>query len=128
MPVAIRNDNTERFDLKTLPGAFIVLRKMSYGQILERRAMMKISFQSQGKSKNMAGEIAMANQKIQIFEFRNCVIEHNLERTEGVLLNLGADVDVISLDPQVGQEIEKYIEQLNNFEGDEVEEGNSSGE
>jgi hypothetical protein len=104
---------------------------MSYGQILERRAMMKISFQSQKGNKNMAGEIAMANKMIQIFEFRQCVVEHNLERVEGELLNLSNEADVTSLDPKVGQEIEKFIEGLNNFDedGSEAEtQGNSTGE
>jgi hypothetical protein len=89
--------------------------------------MMKVTFQSQGKSKNMAGEIAMANQAIQLFEFQHCVVEHNLEKIEGTLLNLSNEVDVVSLDSRVGQEIEKLIGDRNNFEDDE-DEGNSSGE
>jgi len=128
MPVAIRSNSTERFDLKTLDGAFVVLRKMDYGQILERRAMLKLTFSNHGKGKNdVAGEIAMANKNVNLFEFRYCVIEHNLERIEGQLLNLSNPVDVASLDPRVGQEIEKLIEDMNNFDGDD-DEGNSKGE
>lgn len=127
MPVAVRSTDTEKFDLKTLPGAFVVLRKMSYGQILERRSLTKLTFASQGRSKNVEGEIAMADRKVNLFEYRNCVVEHNLERIEGQLLDLKNPVDVESLDPQVGQEIEKLIEDMNNFEGDE-DEGNSERE
>lgn len=127
MPVAVRSTDTEKFDLKTLPGAFVVLRKMSYGQILERRSLTKLTFASQGRSKNVEGEIAMADRKVNLFEYRNCVVEHNLERIEGQLLDLKNPADVESLDPQVGQEIEKLIEDMNNFEGDE-DEGNSERE
>lgn len=127
MPVAVRNNDTDKFDLKTLSGAFVVLRKMSYGQILQRRALMKLTFTSQGKNKPAEGEIAMANKAVNLYEFRNCVVEHNLERVEGTLLDLSNPNDVEALEPKVGQEIEKLIEDMNNFEGDD-DEGNSSGE
>lgn len=131
MPVAVRSDDTETFKLKSLEGAFVTLRRMSYGQILERRAMMKLSFVSQGKNKPAEGEIAMANKKVNLYEFQKCVVEHNLEKVEGQLLNLSNAADVELLDPKVGQEIERYIEKLNNLEdedaGDE-DPGNSSSE
>jgi hypothetical protein len=131
MPVAVRSTETERFDLKTCPGGFVLLRRMSYGQILERRALMKLTFTSQGKNKPAEGEIAMANKKINLYEFRHCIAEHNLEKVEGELLNLSNPADVDLLDPKVGQEIEKYIEKLNNFEDEDsgdLDPGNSSGE
>jgi hypothetical protein len=129
MPVAIRSSDTEKFDLTTLPGAFVELRKMSYGQILERRALTKLTFSSQGKGRNssVAGEIAMADRTVNLFEYRNCVVSHNLERVEGQLLDLTNPNDVQSLDPRVGQEIEKLIEDMNNFDGDDDME-NSKGE
>jgi hypothetical protein len=129
MPVAIRNEDTEKFDLKTLPGGTVTLRKMSYGQILERRALTKLTFSTQGKgrSSSVAGEIAMADRAVNLFEFRCCVVGHNLERVEGQLLDLTNPNDVIALDPRVGQEIEKLIEDMNNFEGDDDTE-NSKGE
>jgi hypothetical protein len=128
MPVAVRSMESQRFELKTLPGAFVVLRKMTYGQVLERRALTKLSFSSQGKGRNanLAGEIEMASRAVNLFEFRNCVVDHNLEKVEGTGLDLRSPVDVDALDPQVGQEIEKLIEDMNNFEDDDLE--NSKGE
>ena len=131
MPVAVRSTGTERFELKTLEGAFVTLRKMSYGQILTRRAMMKLTFQTQGKNKSVEGEIAMANKKVNLYEFQTCVVEHNLERESGQLLNLSDPNDVEMLDPKVGQEIEQYMNQLNNFEDEdsgEEDPGNSPSE
>lgn len=128
MPVAVRNTSTERHELKSLPGAFVVLRKLSYGQIIERRTMMKLSLQMSGKKKDMQGEMAMANKRVNEFEFAHCVVEHNLEMTEGRLLNLGNPTEVAMLDPKVGQEIEGFINDMNNFEDEDEDEGNSSGE
>lgn len=131
MPVAIRSTDTKRFNLKTLPEGFVVLRRMTYGQILERRAMMKVSFISGGKGKSAEAEMTMANKKVNLYEFEKCIVEHNLEKEEGKLLNLTNATDIELLDPKVGQEIEKYIEDLNNLNdedaGDE-DPGNSPSE
>lgn len=124
MPVAVANlEETVRKDLKTLPGAFVVLRKMNYGQVIARREMLKMSVSSAKGSKDFRGEMAMASKEITRFEFSHCVVEHNLEREEGVLLNLSSVTDFDVLDPRVGQEIEKYIGDMNNFE-EEDDEGN----
>ena len=123
MPKAVVNlEDTERIELKTLDGAFVVLRRMSFGQITERRALMKLSIASSKGSKDVKGEMAMANALITQYEFRSCVVEHNLEKDDvGTLLNLSSPVDLASLDPRVGQEIESLIEARNNFDEDDQE-------
>lgn len=123
MPKAVVNlEDTERIELKTLDGAFVVLRRMSFGQITERRALMKLSIASSKGSKDVKGEMAMANAQITQYEFRSCVVEHNLEKDDvGTLLNLSSPVDLASLDPRVGQEIESLIEARNNFDEDDQE-------
>lgn len=123
MPRATANpEDTEKIDLKTLSGAWIVLRRMTFGQITERRALMKMSIASTKGSKDVKGEMAMANAEITRFEFRCCVVEHNLEKDdEGTLLNLFNPIDLAMLDPRVGQEIERAIEGRNNFDEDDQE-------
>jgi hypothetical protein len=124
MPVAVANlQETVRKDLKTCPGGYVVLRPMNYGQVIARREMLKMSVSSAKGSKDFKGEMAMASKEITRFEFGHCVVEHNLEKEEGVPLNLSAAGDFDLLDPRVGQEIEKYIGEMNNFE-DEDDEGN----
>lgn len=120
MPVAVANtEDTERFDLKSLAGAFVVLRRMTYGQVVQRRAMMKLAISSGGTKKSFAGEMAMASEEIQRFEFARCVVDHNLEDNDGRKLDLSGPVDFAKLDPRVGQEIEGLIGDMNNFEDDE---------
>jgi hypothetical protein len=112
-------ESTQKFDLKTLPEGFIVLRRMSYGQILQRRMFTKLEVSSEGKSKDFRGEMAMANRRVTEFEFQHCVVDHNLEDGSGRKLDLTRAADFNQLDPKIGQEIEKYISEMNNFEEDE---------
>jgi hypothetical protein len=127
MPRATVNlEDTETHNLKTAPpDGKVVLRRMSYGQIVQRRAMLKMSFSGDAKKGKdaVAGEIAMADEKITQFEFKTCIVDHNLEDDQGKKLNLASPVDFNRLDPRVGQEIEKLIGDMNNF-NEEDEEGN----
>lgn len=109
---------TKRFELKTCPDGFVVLQRMSFGQILERRMFSKLAVTS-GKGKEFAGEMAMANRHTTEFEFRSCVVDHNLEDQGGRRLDLKNPIDFGKLDSKVGQEIESYISEMNNFEDDE---------
>jgi len=112
-------ESTQKYDLKTLEEGFVVLRRMSYGDILQRRTFTKIEIGGDSKSKDFRGELAMANRKVTEFEFAKCVVDHNLEDASGRKLNLNAPSDFNQLDPRVGQEIEEYISEMNNFEADE---------
>lgn len=120
MPNAtVQIDTTEHKDLKSLPGGFVVLRRLSYGQMVQRRAMMKLTIEAGGASKDLRGEMAMASEAITMFEFQHAIVDHNLEDASGRKLNLGAPVDFASLDPRVGTEIEELIQKMNDFSDDE---------
>lgn len=124
MPKATLNmAETERKELKTLEGGFVVLRRMSYGQMQERKALMKLTIGGSSKSKDFQGEMELASKKIAEFSFKSCIVEHNLNPgdDESVLLDFNSPVDVASLHPRVGSEIEKYIDEMNNFEDDDQE-------
>jgi hypothetical protein len=123
MPVATIDFTAdgERKDLKTLAGGFVVLRRMTYGQTLERRAIMKLTFTTQKGKKNIEGELAMGNRRVQLYEFQHCIVEHNLTDAQERPLNLSDPVVLDRLDPRVGQEIESLISDMNNFEDDEDE-------
>jgi hypothetical protein len=116
-------DDTVRKDLKTLPEGFVVLRRLTFGQMLQRREMLKLTMSKASGSKDFVGEMAMASSATTIYEFRHCIVEHNLEDDNGQLLNFANERDFQRLDPKVGQEIEKYIGDLNNFD-EEDEQGN----
>lgn len=112
---------TESKDLNTCPGGFVVLRRMSYGEKLHRQGLamnMKIGAGS-GKGKGFEGEMALANDKVTLYEFSVCIVDHNLEDKEGRKLNLTTIQDIKSLHPKIGDEINQLIEDMNNYEVDE---------
>jgi hypothetical protein len=128
MPKASVSLETEKKDLKTAPpDGYVVLRRMSYGQSVERRSMLTMGFEAaDGNKSDLRGEMAIGNKRITLFEFSHCVVEHNLfvDEEETILFDFtkGDPTVLDKLDPKVGQEIEKYIADMNNFS--EEDQGN----
>jgi hypothetical protein len=126
MPLAVTNQEGERHELKSLPGAYVVLRRLTYGQKLKRLEVSSKMTVAMGKGKgDTKGELDMMQFAATFFDFQRCITEHNLEKdTNGTLLNFTSQQDFLILDPRVGDEISKLLDKMNNFEDDE-ESGNS---
>jgi hypothetical protein len=133
MPIATANlAPEEKKDLKTCPGGWVVLRRMTYGQKLDRmKHVGKLSVDMRGKGKGTKGEMEMLQKGSTIYDFQACIVEHNLEKNIGtdenpniVPMNLKTMVDIDALDPRIGEEISSLIDELNNFE---IEEGDGQG-
>ena len=128
-----RIETEEHLDLKTLPGGWVKLRRMTYGQSLHRQQIaMQIAVsgesggrQRQAKGSVSAGEIKMMQKAVAVFEFANCVVDHNLfmHDEESVKYDFTRGNALDSLDPRVGAEISARIAEMNDFEEDG--EGNS---
>jgi hypothetical protein len=117
MPRAtLDTSTTVRKELKTLEQGYVVLRRMSYGDILQRRAMQMQMTMALDNKKNASMDVQMDDGRVSQFEFSKCIVEHNLTDDRDRLLNLSDPVVFRSLDPQIGQEIEGFIEELNNWE------------
>lgn len=118
MPKAVASQDTERKDLKTLDEGYVVLRKMSYGEILHRRDLAaKIGRAAGGDDV----EFKLQFLAVQQYEFSKCIVEHNLEKDDaGTLFNFKDAKDVALLDPVVGQEIETLIDGMNKLPGEET--------
>ena len=122
MPVVAANlDETEKFDLETAkPDGYVVLRRFTYGEIIKRRSLTKMSMNiGQGKNKDknrdLQGEMALASTDINAYDFANAIVSHNLERAVGVPYNFKNPVELQYLDPRVGEEIETLISKMNDF-------------
>lgn len=123
MPVATRSQQTVRKDLKSLEGAFVELRQLSFDEMLERRdKAMRMTSVGMGGKKGEAVkmEFESAMQWTRYFEFSRCIVEHNLEDDEGKPLNFQNSMTLKILDPKVGVEIEKYIEDMNEEDDEEA--------
>lgn len=125
MPKAVVDlEATERKELQTCPpDGFVLLRRMSYGQKLQRQSMaMKTSIAgSKGKTEM---NLETMQQETTAFEFRHCIADHNLEDENGLKLDFNNPANVFRLDPRTGEEISEYIGEMNNYE--ETEEAKNS--
>ena len=120
--------NTRRFPLQTLPKTeedeegFVELRKLSYGQVLERRDMgAKIAIEGLTDTRNtedLKVTTDMIQKAVTEFEFSNAIVSHNLEDEHGTNLNFTKPSSVWALDPQVGQEIGELIDDMNQWDSD----------
>lgn len=112
MPKATVNASAERYDLKSCPEGWIMIRRMSYGQWLKRQEMaikMQVQQQKRGAS---TMDVQMEGLKIARFEYQHCVVDHNLEDDGGNKLDLNSPQGIESLDPQIGNEIGDIIEKI----------------
>lgn len=125
MPRATRVlDAVTRVDLKTCPEGYVELRTMSYGEYLRRQEMvMDMTFSGDGKGERQA-EVNINQLTVTAFEFKCCVVGHNLTDENDQLLNFKESVGVQSLDSVIGQEISEHITKLITFDENE---GNSEG-
>jgi hypothetical protein len=128
MPRATNNvAETHRRDLKTVEGGYVVARRLSYGEKIERRAMVSGFKVEGGKGKDFAGEMQLMNEKANLYDFQHCVVESNLTKPNpqepdnedaDLPLDFTNANDLKSLAAHVGEEISEFLDELNNFEDD----------
>jgi len=126
MPVAtIKPGTTYRKDLKTLEGAFVEIRQLSFDEMLERRdKAMKMSMEAREgkrarKDEKRKIDFESAMQWTRYFEFSRCIVDHNLTDENERPLDFSNRMTLKVLDPRVAQEIERHIEELNQEDEDE---------
>lgn len=110
MPKATVSQETVRKELKSCPGGFVMLKKLPFGLLLERRdKASKLSMHNN----NDTVDIALMQRWSRQFEFGHCIIDHNLEDENGSKLDFNNEMSIYALDPKIGQEIERYLDELN---------------
>lgn len=123
MPKATANiTEKHRKELKSCPEGFVEARRLTYGEKLMRRAMvsgLRVEAGKKGEKKDFAGEMKLITEESTVFDFVHCILDHNLEDEDGNKLNLTNKNDINRLDPRIGEEIDEFLGELNNFEEDE---------
>lgn len=124
MPKATVSTEQVQKDLKTCPGGYVVLKKMDYGQKLERTQIatdIELEMARGGGQRTQKASVDIAQKKVTLFEYRHCIVDHNLyeDDEEQVKLNLHTIDGLSKLDPKIGDEIGVYIDELNNYEEDD---------
>lgn len=132
MPRATANiAETQKFSLKTCIGGYVVVRRLTWGEKIERRIMtggMQVKTDNRKRSSGVEGYMQFVTEESTKFDFARCIIDHNLEDETGRKLNLGNVMDFRSLDPRIGEEIDSILNDLNNFEVEDENLGNSPTE
>lgn len=128
MPVAVITQPSERRELKSCPGGYVVIKRMTYGQKLTRREMTRMTVSAQrGSKKDVQAEIDAMQRKVSLWEFANLIEDHNLDDENGRKLNFQNSMDVDKLAGPIGEEIDTLISELNNFEDDAADEKSELG-
>jgi hypothetical protein len=111
MPKATYEAETEKFDLTSLSGAFVELRKFNYGERLRRRDLGMKFRGGQGREVDVSTDTV----KVTVFDFKSAIVDHNLEDGDGKKLDLTKEENILRLDPDVAQEIDDHIAAMNNI-------------
>lgn len=126
----------EKHNLKSLPGGYVELKRLTYGQKVQRQEMATESImKSQGGNRkqrrsnkvdedNMAMSMRMMHRAVALFDFKHCIVDHNLTDENDKKLNFQDQTTLDRLDPKIGDEISQLIDDMNNFEEDESQPGN----
>lgn len=122
MPQATVNpSSTTRIDLKSLPEAYVVMRKQSYGERKQRDDIVtKITMQAAERRETPADmHMEFRNLDTAVHDFSTSIIEHNLTDHTDRTLDFRKALDVQNLEAIIGEEIEFHIQKMNRFSEDE---------
>lgn len=119
MPIAVVQGEPDRFELKTCPEGYVTIKRMTYGEKLTRRKFNSKMEMEMNKGGGAKSTIDMFNERIELFDFANCIVEHNLTDVDGRQLNFKNPEDVKQLAGKIAEEIGTYIDKVNNFEDDD---------
>lgn len=134
MPKASVDPRTHEYELTTCPGAFVKLRTLSYHEMQQRQDVAARMYREEsandvrrGKAKQdddakVRAYFDVMNVAVTEFEFRNCVIDHNLfiDDAETQKIDFTKPMRTWMLDPKIGDEISELIDKLNQRSDEEV--------
>lgn len=122
MPKATLDPTAIRVDLKTLPEGYVMLRTLSFYEMEMRRDIAGRAYQEvrDDSKKNKDDEetrrayFESMNVAVTEFEFRSCIVEHNLfvDEAETQLIDFNKPMRTWKLAPKIGEEISLAIEKL----------------
>lgn len=124
MVVATIEVDPVKHELKSAPGGWVTVKVMSYGakQTRQEMALSDARMRNVGTKGKQEQEIAvnMMQRIVAEFEFAQCIDDHNLTDKAGNKLDFKDPKTLDKLHGRVGEEIDKLISAINNFE-DEVD-------
>jgi hypothetical protein len=134
MPKASVDPQTHEYQLATCPGAFVKLRTLSFHEMQQRQDVAARMYREESANDVRRGKVKqdddakvrayfdVMNVAVTEFEFRNCVIDHNLfiDDAETQKIDFTKPMRTWMLDPKIGDEISELIDKLNQRSDEEV--------
>ena len=120
MPDGTISQETYKRELKSLPpDGFVELKMLPYYDMLVRRDKGSIASMEQTQQRRKKGEPESAKlmiESLQTWEraymFKNCIVDHNITDKNGTPLDFRKEETLHFLNPKVGTEIERLIDEL----------------
>lgn len=119
MPVITSSIETFTHNLKTCEGGWFKYRRLTFGESMQRKGLMTFEMVTKKGAHDATARLALGNEKILLFEFSKCIVDHNLEVAKGQKFNFSDPSHVSMLDPRIAEEIESVLNAVNNFEDTE---------
>lgn len=120
MPRATVSLEPEEYELQTVEGGKITLKRMTYGQKLERNQIaMDMTMESGGKGRGTKASVDIMQARTTLYEYKACIVDHNLTDDDDQLLDFTKPTILGKLDPRVGDEISDLIGKQNNYDEDD---------
>jgi len=119
MPRATISTDTTRIQLKSCPGGWVDLRQLSWAEMMKRRDVASRMYADVSTKQGVATQdtlrqyMEVVNVAIMEFEFKNCIVDHNLEDDDGNKLDFSNPMALQILNPKIGAEIDRHIEDMN---------------
>lgn len=100
------------YELKSLPGAWVLLRRFDHGQMIDRMGKILVAgmpTQDDDGQMNQSGDIHIDHRAQRIHDFSKAIVDHNLGDAKGRKYSFKNPQHVFAIDPTVGDEINDLI-------------------
>lgn len=122
MPKATVDMTPQIMDLKSVEGGTVTVKPLSYGQKKVRADMATRMYaetdQDSGQMRDGRMYLDTLNRATTLYDFKNCIVDHNLTDDNDRPLNFSMDATLDILDPRVGTEIENILAKINGDDDD----------
>lgn len=97
----------ETYDLKSLPGGWITVRRFDHGERIDRLAKVLVMGMSDNGEE---GATATINHRAaRLHDFAKAIVDHNLADSKGVKYDFKKPDAVFAIDAEIGDEIDDLI-------------------
>ena len=116
----------KKYELESAPGGWVSIRRMNHGEATERFDTI-VAFQAGPTSGTSVR--SLSQWRARLFDFEHCIVDHNLGDAEtGLKFDFSKPQDVADLEEEIGDEIQRIINQHHGRQSSEESEADESPE